>query len=264
MPASRLDPRRPELRDLIIVASTEVNTDEDRAAYAKALEGGAGMNRQGRPTEPVEALSTAPETFTGNRGLRIEEALIFEIGRTDVTGVDLDEPAKFAPAPRRARAQGPIGLPGLTEPEAMRHYVRLSRMNYGIDTGVFPLGSCTMKHNPRLNEKMARLPGFGDIHPLQPQSTVPGALDADRRAVALAVRAHRHAGGRDDAEGRRARRAVRHDGDQGGARGARREALDRAGAGFGARHQSGDRGAARLSRRVDAGARRTARSIRRR
>jgi glycine dehydrogenase subunit 2 len=49
-------------------------------------------------------------------------------------------------------------------------------MNYGIDTGVFPLGSCTMKHNPRLNEKMARLPGFGDIHPLQPQSTVPGAL----------------------------------------------------------------------------------------
>jgi glycine dehydrogenase subunit 2 len=59
----------------------------------------------------------------------------------------------------------------------MRHYVRLSRMNYGIDTGMFPLGSCTMKHNPRLNEKMARLAGFGDIHPLQPLSTVPGALE---------------------------------------------------------------------------------------
>ena len=59
----------------------------------------------------------------------------------------------------------------------MRHYVRLSRKNYGIDTGIFPLGSCTMKHNPRLNEKMARLPGFGDIHPLQPLSTVPGALE---------------------------------------------------------------------------------------
>jgi glycine dehydrogenase subunit 2 len=50
-------------------------------------------------------------------------------------------------------------------------------MNYSIDSGVFPLGSCTMKHNPRLNEKMARLPGFGDIHPLQPQSTVQGALE---------------------------------------------------------------------------------------
>jgi glycine dehydrogenase subunit 2 len=55
--------------------------------------------------------------------------------------------------------------------------VRLSQKNYGIDTGMFPLGSCTMKHNPRLNEKMARLPGVGDIHPLQPLSTVPGAVE---------------------------------------------------------------------------------------
>jgi glycine dehydrogenase subunit 2 len=133
------------------------------------------MNRQGRPTEPIEALEAAPATFTGNRALRIEEALIFETGRPEVTGVDLDEPAR---APRLGNLERKdIGLPGLSEPEAVRHYVRLSRMNYGIDSGVFPLGSCTMKHNPRLNEKMARLPGFGDIHPLQPQSTVPGALE---------------------------------------------------------------------------------------
>jgi glycine dehydrogenase subunit 2 len=134
------------------------------------------MNRQGRPTEPVQAIGAAPSTFTGNRALRIEEALIFEIGRTEVTGVDLDEPADFEPRLGGLERKTEIGLPGLSEPEAVRHYVRLSRMNYGIDTGVFPLGSCTMKHNPRLNEKMARLPGFGDIHPLQPQSTVPGAL----------------------------------------------------------------------------------------
>ncbi|MBC8048614.1 MAG: aminomethyl-transferring glycine dehydrogenase subunit GcvPB, partial [Chitinophagales bacterium] len=70
-----------------------------------------------------------------------------------------------------------IGLPGLSEPETVRHYVRLSRKNYSIDSGIFPLGSCTMKHNPRLNEKMARLPGFADIHPLQPQQTVQGALE---------------------------------------------------------------------------------------
>ena len=50
----------------------------------------------------------------------------------------------------------------------MRHYVRLSRMNYAIDAGLYPLGSCTMKHNPRLNEKLARLPGFADLHPLAP------------------------------------------------------------------------------------------------
>jgi glycine dehydrogenase subunit 2 len=54
--------------------------------------------------------------------------------------------------------------------------VRLSRKNYAIDSGLYPLGSCTMKHNPRLNEKMARLAGFGDVHPLAPQSTVQGAL----------------------------------------------------------------------------------------
>ena len=70
-----------------------------------------------------------------------------------------------------------IGLAGLSEPETLRHYVRLSQKNYSIDTGIYPLGSCTMKHNPRLNEKIARLPGFMDIHPLQPQSSVPGAIE---------------------------------------------------------------------------------------
>ena len=71
----------------------------------------------------------------------------------------------------------PIGLPGLSEPEAVRHYVRLSQKNHAIDLALYPLGSCTMKHNPRLNERMARLPGFADIHPLQPLSTVQGALE---------------------------------------------------------------------------------------
>src|SRR3546814_773622 len=70
----------------------------------------------------------------------------------------------------------PIGLPGLSEPETVRHYTRLSRQNYAIDLGLFPLGSCTMKHNPRLNEKIARLPGFADVHPLAPVDTVQGAL----------------------------------------------------------------------------------------
>ncbi len=119
-----------------------------------------------------------PATTTGNRALMLEEPLLFEIGRSDVTGVDL--PPVDAAAPSRignlARSE-PIGLVGLTEPETVRHYTRLSRQNYGIDLGFFPLGSCTMKHNPRLNEKIARLPGFADIHPLQPVSTVQGALE---------------------------------------------------------------------------------------
>ena len=134
------------------------------------------MNKQGRPTCPEDVAAKARANFTGNRALDIEEALIFETGRFDATGVDLDEPAPFqSRLGPHARASA-LELPGLTEPEAVRHYVRLSRNNYSIDTGIYPLGSCTMKHNPRLNEKIARLPGFADVHPLQPVSTAQGAL----------------------------------------------------------------------------------------
>jgi glycine dehydrogenase subunit 2 len=132
---------------------------------------------QGRPTRTVDLSTTSPQTFTSNRGLVLEEALIFEIGRPEVTGVDFDEPAPFEHRLGPLRRSSAIGLPGFSEPEAIRHYVRLSQKNYSIDGGIYPLGSCTMKHNPRLDEKMARLPGFADIHPLQPQSTVLGALD---------------------------------------------------------------------------------------
>jgi glycine dehydrogenase subunit 2 len=125
-----------------------------------------------------DGMHNGPATTTGNRALMLEEPLLFEIGRKDVTGVDL--PPVDPAAPTRLggleRAQA-IGLVGLTEPETVRHYTRLSRQNYGIDLGFFPLGSCTMKHNPRLNEKVARLPGFADIHPLAPQSAVQGALE---------------------------------------------------------------------------------------
>ena len=134
------------------------------------------LNNQGRPTRSGEAPTSDAATFTGNRALDMEEALIFESGRLDATGVDIDEPSPFASRLGAHARRDEIGLPGLSEPEALRHYVRLSRKNYSIDAGLYPLGSCTMKHNPRLNEKMARLPGFADIHPLQPTSTVQGAL----------------------------------------------------------------------------------------
>ena len=117
------------------------------------------------------------QTFTGNRGLQLEEALIFEIGSYDNCGVDLEDVPQVESRLGDCAANGDIDLPGLSEPEAMRHFVRLSQKNHAIDAGLYPLGSCTMKHNPRLNEKMARLPGFSDIHPLQPQGTVQGALE---------------------------------------------------------------------------------------
>ncbi|WP_199500132.1 aminomethyl-transferring glycine dehydrogenase subunit GcvPB [Methylovirgula sp. 4M-Z18] len=134
------------------------------------------LNTQGRPTRAGAASAAGHETFTGNHALQLEEALIFETGRLDVTGVDVDEPPAFQSALGGLERTSEIGLPGLSEPETMRHYVRLSQKNYAIDSGIYPLGSCTMKHNPRLNERLARLPGFADVHPLQPQSTVQGAL----------------------------------------------------------------------------------------
>jgi glycine dehydrogenase subunit 2 len=119
---------------------------------------------------------TTSATYTGNRALMLEEALIFEIGDTDTTGVDLDAAPKVASRLGGLERNREIGLAGLSEPETVRHYTRLSRQNYGIDLGFFPLGSCTMKHNPRLNEKVARMKGFIDVHPMQPQETVQGAL----------------------------------------------------------------------------------------
>ena len=117
------------------------------------------------------------ETFTGNRGLQLEEKLIFELDRPGRSGVDLPDVTKVKERLGAMTRRSAIGLPNLSEPDVVRHYTRLSQKNYAIDSGLFPLGSCTMKHNPRLNEKMARLPGFGDIHPLQPVSTVQGALE---------------------------------------------------------------------------------------
>ncbi|MEE9380399.1 MAG: aminomethyl-transferring glycine dehydrogenase subunit GcvPB, partial [Hyphomonadaceae bacterium] len=116
------------------------------------------------------------QTISGSRGLLQRTELIFETGSPDKTGVDLPKPKGSKHRLGGVGREVDTGLPGLSEPEAMRHYVRLSQYNYAIDLGLFPLGSCTMKHNPRLNEAVARLPGFADIHPLQPQSTVQGAL----------------------------------------------------------------------------------------
>ena len=135
------------------------------------------MNREGRPTRPEAGQAAESETWTGNRALMLEEPLIFEMDEEDGCGVDFDAPSEGPVRLGGLERFRPIGLPGLSEPQAVRHYTRLSRQNYAIDLGLFPLGSCTMKHNPRLNEKMARLPGFADIHPLQPVDTVQGALE---------------------------------------------------------------------------------------
>src|SRR3954466_9543728 len=128
-----------------------------------------------RVTAPGHVPPESLPTISGDRGLDHEEKLIFEIGRRGVTGVDLPQ-VQISDTRLAGLRRKSVGLPGLSEPEVIRHYVRLSRMNYAIDSGLYPLGSCTMKHNPRLNEKMARLPGFGDLHPMAPRAATQGAL----------------------------------------------------------------------------------------
>ena len=109
------------------------------------------------------------------KGLEQDEPLIFELDSPGYCGVDIPavdlKDARLGDVGKRGR----IGLPDLAEPTVVRHYTRLSRKNYAIDLGIYPLGSCTMKHNPRFNEKVARW--FSDIHPLQPFSSVQGALE---------------------------------------------------------------------------------------
>jgi glycine dehydrogenase subunit 2 len=86
----------------------------------------------------------------------------------DVPEADLDAEHRRKEAPR---------LPEVSEVDLIRHYTRLSQMNYGVDTGVYPLGSCTMKYNPKVAETVAALPGFQRAHPLQPDATVQGTLE---------------------------------------------------------------------------------------
>jgi glycine dehydrogenase subunit 2 len=107
------------------------------------------------------------------------EPLSFELSRPGRVGYSLpDDDVPAAPLPDNLlRAAPPEGMPEMSELEVVRHFTRLSDENYAIDHGFYPLGSCTMKYNPRVNEDAAALPGFAAIHPLQPQETVQGALE---------------------------------------------------------------------------------------
>ena len=200
----------------------------------------------------------APPTFTGNRGAADRGAADLRAGparplrrRPAGAAAGQGPPRRPARARRRSacRASPSRRWCATTrgcQPEELRHR-----------HGLYPLGSCTMKHNPRLNEKMARLPGFADLHPLQPVSTVQGALELiDALAHWLktltgmpAVAMSPAAGAHGELCGMMAIRAALE------ARGERRQRKRRAGAGIGARHQPGDGGGARLHRRADPGQR---------
>jgi glycine dehydrogenase subunit 2 len=108
-----------------------------------------------------------------------KEALIFERSTPGKIGMDLpklDVPAAKDTRPAHLKRQSFGAMPEVSEVDVVRHFTRLSRWNFGVDDGMYPLGSCTMKHNPRLNEKAAGLPGFAESHPLTPAKHVQGNL----------------------------------------------------------------------------------------
>lgn len=115
---------------------------------------------------------------TQTKGLVQDESLLFEKSQPDRVGYSiaaLDVP-EVEPSSDRLR-DAIDGLPELSEVDVVRHYTRLSTWNYGVDSGFYPLGSCTMKYNPKINEAACRLPGFCEIHPQAPESQNQGALE---------------------------------------------------------------------------------------
>ena len=104
--------------------------------------------------------------------MKYYDKLIFELSRKGRCGYSL--PAQQFPGvtgalPAELLREKPALLPEVSEVDVVRHYTNLSQMNFGVDTGFYPLGSCTMKYNPKINEEIAAMPAFGGLHPLQPR-----------------------------------------------------------------------------------------------
>ncbi|MDI3476209.1 MAG: glycine dehydrogenase subunit 2 [Thermococcaceae archaeon] len=112
------------------------------------------------------------------RQAKWDEPTIFELSRPGRVGYTLPKPIEDVDVeiPEKLRRKSPLNLPELSEPEVVKHYTRLSEMNYGVDSGIYPLGSCTMKYNPKINEEIASHPGVAYVHPYQDERTVQGAL----------------------------------------------------------------------------------------
>ncbi len=123
--------------------------------------------------------------------MKYYDKLIFELSRTGRTGFSLPEnswDSGCCNLPESLQRDEDANLPEVSELDVVRHYTNLSNMNFGVDTGFYPLGSCTMKYNPKINEEVAAMPDFAGIHPLQSDTSVQGALEIhDRLDKALAA-----------------------------------------------------------------------------
>ncbi len=134
------------------------------AHHPRASAGGGAATGGATPMQRDAARTIFQKGAPGRRA--------FVCPAMDVPPVDVGELL-----PERFRRSQPPRLPEVSEPEIVRHYVGLSKRNYDLDSGFYPLGSCTMKHNPRLHERVAALPGHARLHPLQDPERAQGALE---------------------------------------------------------------------------------------
>ena len=142
------------------------------------------MSGSAETTEAAAVLraDSAPTAATGTALQREAAVTIFQRGAPgrrafQCPPLDVPQTALDELLPAHLRRSRPARLPELSEPEIVRHYVRLSKRNFDLDSGFYPLGSCTMKHNPRLHERVAALPGHARLHPLQDPERAQGALE---------------------------------------------------------------------------------------
>lgn len=98
--------------------------------------------------------------------MKYYDKLVLELSQSGRTGFSLRESRSEVQLPENLKRKTALNLPEVSEPDVVRHYTNLSQMNFGVDTGFYPLGSCTMKYNPKINEKLARIPEFTGAHPL--------------------------------------------------------------------------------------------------
>ncbi|MCF0174167.1 MAG: aminomethyl-transferring glycine dehydrogenase subunit GcvPB, partial [Bacteroidales bacterium] len=108
--------------------------------------------------------------------MKYYDKLIFELSKPGRKGYSLPDVECECSVPKSLSREIPLNLPEVSELDVVRHYTNLSNMNFGVDTGFYPLGSCTMKYNPKINEETASLSAFASAHPLTPDSLCQGIL----------------------------------------------------------------------------------------
>ena len=210
LPLGTWYPDDPLLRDALLVCATEVTTDEEIRRFGDALRDILADDARMPPRRPVRALRPQGPGHDAEPSGQAAQAAP-DLGPRPPSGRRCSPPWPSCRVPAAAGARSrirrptpwrasrrstaaptPPALPELNEPEVVRHFVNLSQLNYAVDTGFYPLGSCTMKYNPKLNEWAARLPGFAALHPLAPDAVAQGTLELLWELEAVAGGDQRH------------------------------------------------------------------------